>query len=75
MQTFNLFIHLDRAIDEAEYDHLFEAGFDDAAPGIENGIGVLDVSRRAESRADAVESITRAVEQAGFKVTDIRASP
>ena len=69
VQTFTAY--LDRPPQGDDYDRLFEAGLSDATAGIENGRGVLDVSREAESLTEAIVSVDDDVERAGFRLVGV----
>lgn len=56
MGTHNFMLILDRSVDEAMADRLFEAGLDDAAVTAFGGEPALDVDREAPSLAEAILS-------------------
>jgi len=69
MNTHNFMLILDRPIDEATSDLLFEAGLDDAAVTALDGNPALDVDREASTLLDAIASaITQAESVAGIQV-------
>ena len=53
-------------------DAIFDAGCDDASPGIIGGEVVIDFDREGESLRKAVQSAIRQVEQAGYRVAEVR---
>ncbi|WP_146078077.1 hypothetical protein [Subtercola sp. Z020] len=63
---------LDRPLTDDDYDILFDAGLDDATPGIERGVGILMVTREADSLTAAVVSVVENARRAGFMVTGVR---
>lgn len=72
MDTHTFMLILDRPIDEATSDLLFEAGLDDAAVTAFHGHPALDVDREAVTLLDAVASAIRQVESvAGIQVTRV----
>ena len=69
MNTHNFVLILNRSIDEATSDLLFEAGLDDAAVTAFDGHPALDVDRDASTLLDAIaSSITQAESVAGIQV-------
>lgn len=69
LQMFTAF--LDREPTDDELDLLYEAGFDDSSPELGNGVGMIHVTRHADTLTDAILSVVRDAEQAGFVVTGI----
>jgi hypothetical protein len=61
-----------RGVDAFNCDHvadaLFDAGCDDATPGIRNGVWVIDFDREARNFSHAVASAIRDVASVGLKV-------
>ncbi len=53
---------------EQDADRLFEAGCDDATPGISNRVALIHFSRDAASFQEAIISAKSDVEKAGFTV-------
>jgi hypothetical protein len=53
-------------------DAIFAAGCDDASPGVFQGEVVIDFDREGPSLRDAVQSAIRQVEQAGYRVAEVR---
>jgi len=69
MNTHNFMLILNRPIDEATSDLLFEAGLDDAAVTAFDGHPALDVDREASTLLDAIASaITQAESVQGIQV-------
>jgi len=69
MKTHNFMLILNRAMDEATSDLLFEAGLDDAAVTAFDGHPALDVDREASTLLDAIASaITQAESVTGIQV-------
>ncbi len=62
MNTYNFILILDRSVDEATSDLLFEAGLDDAAVTGFEGSAAVDVDREAPSLLDAIASAIREAE-------------
>lgn len=62
MNTYNFILILNRPVDEATVDLLFEAGLDDAAVTGFDGSAALDVDREAPSLLDAIASAVREAE-------------
>lgn len=71
MSTHEFTLILDRIPADAELDALFEAGLDDATPGSQDGHGVLEVAREAESLAAAIVSTVAQVELAGLRAVAV----
>ena len=65
-------VFLDRPPSDNEYDRLFEAGFDDSVPGVENGRGVIHVSRQAADLSEALKSVIADAAEAGFRVVGVQ---
>lgn len=63
---------LDRALVDEDYDELFDAGLDDTTPATEHGIGILMVTRSAESLVAAIVSVVENARIAGFVVTGVK---
>ena len=72
MQLHEFTIYLDRQPDDDDYDRLFEAGFDDSVPGVENGRGVIHVTRRAADLPGALRSAFADAGKAGFQVVGLQ---
>ena len=69
MNTHNFMLILNRPIDDATSDLLFEAGLGDAAVTAFDGHPALDVDREASTLLDAIaSSITQAESVAGIQV-------
>ena len=62
MDTYNFILILDRSVDEATSDRLFEAGLDDAAITAFDGSPALDVDRDAPGLLEAIASAVRQAE-------------
>ncbi len=72
MDTHNFVLILDRPIDEATSDLLFDAGLDDAAITALDGHPALDVDREAPTLLDAITSaVTQAESVAGIHVVRV----
>ena len=72
MQQHEFTIFLDRQPTEDDYDRLYEAGFDDSAPGVENGRGVIHVTRHAADLPSALRSALSDANKAGFRVVGVQ---
>lgn len=62
MNTYNFILILERSVDEATSDRLFEAGLDDAAVTSFDGNAALDVDRDAPGLLEAIASAIRQAE-------------
>lgn len=71
MTEFEFTVVLNRVPNDDEYDVLFEAGLDDTTPETRDGRCVLNVNRRADSLNEAIGSVVRDVERAGFTAVGI----
>ncbi|MFJ3490863.1 hypothetical protein [Leifsonia aquatica] len=72
MSTHTFTAILNRPPTDGEQDALFEAGLDDSAVEVGNGTGLLHVDREAATLDDAILSVVRDVERAGFEVTGLK---
>ncbi|GAA0999802.1 hypothetical protein [Subtercola frigoramans] len=72
MPIYEFVATLDRAIDDEDYDELFDSGLDDITPATEQGIGILMVTRSAESLIAAIVSVVEDAREAGFVVTGVK---
>jgi hypothetical protein len=50
---------------------LYEAGCDDAGIGSCDGVVTIDFEREADSLGDAIAAAVKAVEQAGYQVSNV----
>ena len=72
MNTHNFILILDRPVDEATADLLFEAGLDDAAVTSLDGDAALDVDREALGLLEAIASAVRQAESvSGVRVVRV----
>lgn len=71
MNTYEFTVTLDRALEDDDYDRLFEAGLDDSSPGNEEGRGVIAVTREASTLTNAIISAFAQIEAAGLHVTGV----
>ena len=53
-------------------DRIFAAGCDDASPGVIGGEVIVDFDREDVSLRAAVQSAIRQIEQAGYRVAEVR---
>jgi hypothetical protein len=58
-------------ITDAMTDALYETGCDDAGIGSCDGVVTIDFEREADSLGDAIGSAVKAVEQAGYQVSNV----
>ncbi|UFS57615.1 hypothetical protein [Subtercola endophyticus] len=72
MPIYEFIATLDRTLTDEDYDQLFDAGLDDTTPATEHGIGVLMVTRNAESLIAAIVSVVEDARKAGFVVTGMK---
>lgn len=70
MNTFDFTVILANKnnLTEQDAERLFEAGCDDATPGVTNQVAMIHFSRDAVSFQDAIISAKSDVEKAGFTV-------
>ncbi len=73
--TFTLILSGVRDLTDEVCDALYEAGCDDALPGMTDGVVFLDFSREASSIQDAVLSAISDVERAGVGARVVRLEP
>ena len=73
--TFTLILSGVRELTDEVCDALFEAGCDDALPGMSEGVVFLDFTREGSSIQDAVLSAISAVERAGVGARVIGLEP
>jgi hypothetical protein len=66
MTTHVFTVVLDRRPTDDELEALADAGCDDAAFGLEQGLSIAEFDREAPTLADAIASAVRAVESAGL---------
>jgi hypothetical protein len=72
MDTHTFILILNRPVDEATSDLLFEAGLDDAAVTAFDGSAALDIDREAPNLLDAIASAVREAESVnGVQVTRV----
>lgn len=72
MDTHTFILILNRPVDEATSDLLFEAGLDDAAVTAFDGNAALDIDREAPTLLDAIASAVREAESVnGIQVTRV----
>jgi hypothetical protein len=53
-------------------DDIFAAGCDDASPGVFGGEVIIDFDREDASLRNAVQSAIQQIEQAGYRVAEVR---
>lgn len=68
MTTHHFTAYLDREPTDDEIDLLYEAGFDDSSPERGGGRGLLRVSRKAATLAEAIVSVVDGARRVGFRV-------
>ncbi len=73
--TFTLILSGVRELTDEVCDALFEAGCDDALPGMTDGVAFLDFAREAGSVREAVLSAISDVERAGIGARVARLEP
>lgn len=66
MAMYTFTIVLDRRPDDDEFAALYDAGCDDAAFGVEQGVPIAEFDREAATLADAIATAVRDLESAGF---------
>lgn len=66
MNTYTFTVVLDREPAEDEFDTLFQAGLDDGAFGIEQGLPIAEFDRKASTMADAIASAVRSLDAVGL---------
>ena len=73
MQTFDFTVVLagKDELSEDDAEKLFEAGCDDATPGVSNRVAMIHFSRDAESFQEAIVTAKIDVERAGFEVARV----
>jgi hypothetical protein len=73
--TFTLILGGSPRIDEAVARQLFDAGCDDALPGVRHGVSLVDFDREANSFRDAVTSAIADVRRANSQLRVSRIEP
>jgi hypothetical protein len=73
--TFTLILGESPRIDEGIARQLFDAGCDDALPGVRHGVSLVDFDREADSFRDAVTSAIRDVTRANSHLRVSRIEP